>query len=108
MLVRHHPPNHLVVRGGRALIAWRPVNRTTQDANALTALANGGLHCARPPPAVPVFGSTDVLFSRYRWRRGKVTLRQLRQLADPHRTAKFSIKLSALFGMQARAEVMAY
>jgi len=59
-------------------------------------------------PGVPVVGSPDELFARYGWRRGPVKLRQLSQPADPHRPTNFLLKLRALFGMQARAEVMAY
>jgi hypothetical protein len=57
---------------------------------------------------VPVIGSPDELFARHGWLRGPVKLRQLSQPADPHRPTNFLIKLRALFGMQARAEVMAY
>lgn len=59
-------------------------------------------------PRVPVFGSPDELFARHGWQRGPVTLRRLSQPADPHRPTNFLIKLRAIFGMQARAEVMAY
>jgi len=59
-------------------------------------------------PGVPLVGSPDELFARYGWRRGPVKLRQLSQPTDPHRPTNFLIKLRALFGMQARAEVMAY
>jgi hypothetical protein len=59
-------------------------------------------------PGVPVVGSPDELFARHGWRRGPVKLRQLSQPADPHRPTNFLLKLRALFGMQARAEVMAY
>ena len=48
--VRHHPPIHLVVCGGSALIALRLVTRTTQDVDVLATLENGQLHCARPLP----------------------------------------------------------
>jgi len=50
MRVRHHPPIHLVVCGGSALIALRLVTRTTQDVDVLATLENGQLHCARPLP----------------------------------------------------------
>ena len=59
-------------------------------------------------PGVPVIGLPDELFARHGWLRGPLTLRQLSQSADPHRPTNFLIKLRALFGMQARAEVMAY
>ena len=50
MRVRHHPPIHLVVYGGSALIALRLVTRTTQDVDVLATLEDGQLHCARPLP----------------------------------------------------------
>lgn len=50
MRVRRHPPIHLVVCGGSALIALRLVTRTTQDVDVLATLENGQLHCARPLP----------------------------------------------------------
>jgi hypothetical protein len=59
-------------------------------------------------PGVPVFGLPDELFARHGWQRGPVTLRQLSKPADPHRPTNFLMKLRALFGMQARAEVIAY
>ncbi len=59
-------------------------------------------------PRVPVFGSVDELFARHGWLRGPVTLRKLSLTPDPHRPTNLLIKLRALFGMQARAEVMAY
>jgi hypothetical protein len=59
-------------------------------------------------PGVPVFGSPDELFARHGWQRGPVALRQMSHPADPHRPTNFLIKLRALFGMQARAEVIAY
>jgi hypothetical protein len=59
-------------------------------------------------PEVPLIGSPDELFAGHGWLRGPVKLRQLSQPADPNRPTNFLIKLRALFGMQARAEVMAY
>ena len=59
-------------------------------------------------PGVPVIGAPDEFFARHGWLRGPVELRQLSQPADPHRPTNFLLKLRALFGMQARAEVMAY
>lgn len=59
-------------------------------------------------PGVPVFGPADELFARHGWLRGPLTLRRLSLPPDPHRPTNLLIKLRALFGMQARAEVMAY
>lgn len=46
MQVRHHPPIHLVVCCGSALIALRLVTRTTQDVDVLATLENGQLLCS--------------------------------------------------------------
>lgn len=59
-------------------------------------------------PELPVFGEPDELFARHGWRRGPVKLRQLSQPPDPHQATNLLFKLRALFGLQARAEVMAY
>ncbi|MBL9137523.1 MAG: hypothetical protein JNK85_16745 [Verrucomicrobiales bacterium] len=57
---------------------------------------------------VPVFGPPDERFASRGWLRGQVNLRRLSQPPDPHRSSNLLIKLRGLFGMQARAEVMAY
>lgn len=59
-------------------------------------------------PAAPIFASPDQLFAQRGWLRGPVNLRQLSQPTDPHQPTNLLVKLRALFGMQARAEVMAY
>ncbi len=58
-------------------------------------------------PGVPVVGQPDELFARRGWLRGPVKFRQLSQAADPHQPTNLLFKLRALFGIQARAEVMA-
>ncbi len=50
ILFRLHPPIHLVVCGGSALIALGLATRTTQDVDILATLENGQLLCARPLP----------------------------------------------------------
>ncbi len=59
-------------------------------------------------PGVPAFGQPDELFARRGWLRGPVMFRELSQAADPHQPTNLLFKLRALFGIQARAEVMAY
>ncbi len=59
-------------------------------------------------PGVPVFGEADELFARHGWKRGVVRLRQLSQSPDPNRATNLLFKLRSLFGVQARAEIMAY
>lgn len=77
---------------------WRALLRAAGEATATQPLF----------PDLPVIGEVDDVFLRHGWRRGPVKLRQLSQMADPHRPANLLLKLRALFGMQARAEVMAY
>lgn len=77
---------------------WRTLLRDTKPATRTELLF----------PDLPVFGEPDELFTRQGWRRGPVKLRELSQPPDPHQAANLLFKLRALFGMQARAEVMAY
>ncbi len=57
---------------------------------------------------LPVMGEPDETFARHGWLRGAVKLRQLSQSPDPNLPENFLFKLRALFGMQARAEIMAF
>lgn len=59
-------------------------------------------------PDVPVIGEPDSLFAQNGWRRGPVKLRQLSQSPNPDQVANLLFKLRSLFGVQARAEVMAF
>lgn len=59
-------------------------------------------------PGVPVLGGVDELFAEHGWKRGPVKLRHLSQSPDPNRATSLLMKLRSLFGVQARAEVMAY
>ena len=59
-------------------------------------------------PDVPVVGEADDLFAQHGWRRGPVKLRQLSQSPNPNEVANLLFKLRSLFGVQARAEVMAF
>lgn len=59
-------------------------------------------------PGVPVLGEADEPFAKHGWNRGAVKLRQLSQSPDPNVVTNLLFKLRSLFGVQARAEVMAY
>jgi len=87
---------HLAKR--TANFKWRTLLREAQPATTTELLF----------PDLPVLGEPDELFARHGWRRGPVKLRQLSQPPDPHQAANLLFKLRALFGLQARAEVMAY
>jgi hypothetical protein len=81
-----------------ANLKWRALARKNAKPTALAPLF----------PDAPVIGEPDELFARHGWRRGPLILRQLGQPPDPHRATNLLFKLRALFGLQARAEVMAY
>jgi hypothetical protein len=87
---------HLAKRTGN--FKWRTLLREAPDVRQTELLF----------PELPVFGEPDELFARYGWRRGRVKLRRLSQPPDPHQATNLLFKLRALFGLQARAEVMAY
>ncbi|BET67224.1 hypothetical protein ASA1KI_21420 [Opitutales bacterium ASA1] len=55
---------------------------------------------------LPVFGDEDEIFHRFRWRRGAIKRRELGQPPNPHEAAALLCKLRALFGVQARCEVL--
>lgn len=57
---------------------------------------------------VPVFGKVDEVFAEWGWLRSPVALRGRSQHTDPHKPTNLLLKLRSLFGMQARAEIMAY
>jgi hypothetical protein len=73
------------------------------------------LRNAKPPAPsellftdVPVIGQPDELFAQHGWRRGPVKLRQLSQSPNPDQVTNLLFKLRSLFGVQARAEIMAF
>lgn len=94
-----------VLEGMAAHLAKRTVHSKWR-----TLLGSGSDATRSEPlfPGVPVVGAPDELFARRGWLRAPVELRQLSQAPDPHRSSNLLIKLRCLFGMQARAEVMAY
>jgi hypothetical protein len=94
-----------VLNGIAAHLARRTINGKWR-----TLLRN-----AEPPapsellfPDVPVIGQPDDLFAQHGWRRGPVKLRQLSQSPNPDQVTNLLFKLRSLFGVQARAEVMAF
>jgi len=59
-------------------------------------------------PAIPVLSEPDPIFLKYGFQRGPVELRGMSQPPRPDQPATFLFKLRALFGMQSRAEVIAW
>lgn len=59
-------------------------------------------------PDVPVLHEPDPVFLKRAWERGPVKLRGMSQSPRPDQAATFLFKLRALFGRQARAEVIAW
>ena len=59
-------------------------------------------------PSVPVFKNPDPVFLRHGLERGSIEFRGMSQMPRPDQPATFLFKLRSLFGMQARAEVMAW
>lgn len=59
-------------------------------------------------PSVPVLKEPDPVFLKHGLERGGIELRGMSQSPRPDQPATFLFKLRALFGMQARAEVMAW
>ena len=59
-------------------------------------------------PSVPVLKEPDPVFLRHGLERGSIEYRGMSQSPRPDQPASFLFKLRALFGMQARAEVMAW
>ncbi|MEI8234156.1 MAG: hypothetical protein WCH57_05665 [Verrucomicrobiota bacterium] len=58
-------------------------------------------------PGIPVMGEADELFLAFGWLRERVQLRGLSIPPNPHLPTNLLFKLRALFGLQARAEIMA-
>ncbi len=59
-------------------------------------------------PTVPVLKEPDPVFLKHGFERGRIEFRGMSQRPRPDQPATFLFKLRALFGMQARAEVMAW
>lgn len=96
-----------VLHGIAAHLARRTINgkwRTLlRDLETTTVTATELLF-----PDVPVIGQPDELFAQHGWRRGPVKLRQLSQSPNADQVTNLLFKLRSLFGVQARAEVMAF
>ena len=58
-------------------------------------------------PGIPVMGEEDELFRSFGWQREQVQLRKLSSPPNPNLRTNLLFKLRALFGLQARAEIMA-
>jgi hypothetical protein len=56
----------------------------------------------------PVFGQPEPRFARYGWHRGNLELRGMSQPPNPELPANLLFCLRALFGVNARADILAY
>jgi hypothetical protein len=59
-------------------------------------------------PSIPILKEPDPVFLKHGLERGSIELRSMSQSPRPDQPATFLFKLRALFGVQARAEVMAW
>lgn len=59
-------------------------------------------------PSIPILKEPDPVFLKHGLERGSIELRNMSQSPRPDQPATFLFKLRALFGVQARAEVMAW
>lgn len=59
-------------------------------------------------PGLPLLGERDSIFLKRGWQRGPLDLRGMSQAPRPDQPTTFLFKLRALFGRQARAEVIAW
>ncbi len=59
-------------------------------------------------PDLPLLGEPDPVFLKRGWQRGPLDLRGMSQAPRPDQPATFLFKLRALFGRQARAEIIAW
>jgi len=59
-------------------------------------------------PDLPIFGPEDETFLRWGWRRNRPQTRGMSQFPPPDRPTCFLFKLRALFGCQARADIMGW
>ena len=59
-------------------------------------------------PGIPMLGEPDSIFLKRSWQRGPLDLRGMSQAPRSDQPATFLFKLRALFGRQARAEIMAW
>ena len=89
------------ITGGKAYPKWRTIVARTPAFVVDT-----------PPrslfPHLPVIGRGEATWLAWGWQRPPVELRGLSQAPRPDQPATFLFKLRALFGLQARAEVMAW
>ena len=84
------------------LIKWRPLaaadGTDSDNREPLFRLKDG-----RPQP---IFGEVDPIFARHGFTRGPIRRRKLSQQPNPRPAAALSWKLRALFGVQARCDIL--
>jgi hypothetical protein len=91
---------------GAETVKWRRLSLSAEPAQPgavlepLFFLPNG-----RPQP---LFGQPEPQFARYGFHRGRLELRHLAQPTNPELPANLLFHLRALFGVNARADILAY
>lgn len=91
---------------GAATVKWRRLSLSVEpakpgaDLEPLFYLPDG-----RPQP---MFGRSEPQFSGYGMHRGSLELRHLTQPTNPELTANLFFRLRALFGVNARADILVY
>lgn len=86
-----------------AHLKWKLLMRRVEKPNAPAADEGQRLF-----PSIPILKEPDPVFLKHGLERGGIELRGMSQSPRPDQPATFLFKLRALFGMQARAEVMAW
>ena len=93
-----------------AIASWLGQRSTLSKWHALAQHEDKGapepLFLQKDFTPLPMFGAEDEIFLRYRWRRGPIKRRELSQPPNPHQAATLLCKLRALFGVQARCEIL--
>jgi hypothetical protein len=101
------------ITGERAVnLKWRNLSKELSLSGSSSTHRNHGTATAPSStpeplfPGVPVVSSPDALFLKFGWIRDKIDLRGLSTAPNPHHPANLLFKLRALWGLQARAEIM--
>jgi len=82
---------------------WKVLIRRAEDSTTPTSQVFRQLF-----PDLPLLGEADPIFLKRAWQRGPLDLRGMSQSPRPDQPATFLFKLRALFGRQARAEIIAW
>jgi hypothetical protein len=85
-----------------ALAKWKPL----AGADGMNAENPQPLFRLKDGRSQPVFGEVDPVFERHGFTRGPIKRRKLSQQPNPRPAAALSWKLRALFGVQARCDIL--